>query len=407
VPLTGRGQLRLVSGVTLAYFTTFGLFLAALQRYVTEDLGLGAGTVGLTVGSFAVSALVVRPLLGRQIDRRGRRRFMLGALGLHLIVALAFPFAGSAAVVIVLRLVQGAGHAALYVALTSMAVDLAPPERRASEVSRLSLYLYAGLGVGPPLAEWLVPRIGFDGTWLAAAGILLAALLAGSRIAETADRTVALRPRRSDGRAAPLLPAGVLAPGLMVLFPAVGYAAVVGFATLYAESLDMGDRAGVLYTGFAATILAVRIVAGGLADRFGGMAIVLPGLAMSVGGLLALALVATPTGATVGVVVFGAGFALIFPALLTMSVTAVPDGQRAEAVASFTMFTDVGIGGGSYLVGLLIATSGYPAAFGAAALGCVVSGLIGLRAVAPPRAALPVEDGGGATPEDARTGGRR
>ncbi|MBW3602929.1 MAG: hypothetical protein KY434_09575 [Actinobacteria bacterium] len=90
---TSTGQLRLVYGITLAYFTTFGLFLAALQRFVTEELGLGEGAVGVAVGSFAVSALLVRPLIGRQIDRRGRRALLLGALGLHLAVALAFPLA--------------------------------------------------------------------------------------------------------------------------------------------------------------------------------------------------------------------------------------------------------------------------------------------------------------------------
>ncbi|MBW3602930.1 MAG: MFS transporter [Actinobacteria bacterium] len=212
------------------------------------------------------------------------------------------------------------GHAALYVALTSVVVDLAPPEQRASEVSRLSLFLYGGLGIGPPLAEWLLPRLGFDATWLTAAGLLLAALLAALVVAETGSPAAvdhAPHPRPRTG--GPLIPDGVLVPGLMVLFPAVGYAAVVGFATLYAESLGMGDAAGLLYAVFAATVLAVRLVAGRLADRFGNLAVATPGLGMSVAGLLALAFVPTPSGATAGVVLFGAGFALIFPALLTIS----------------------------------------------------------------------------------------
>lgn len=370
--MTRQGRLRLVYGITLAYFATFGLFLAALQRFVTEELRLGAGTVGVALGAFSVSALLLRPLLGRQMDRRGRRGFLLGALASQVALALAFPFVEGAPLLVAIRLLQGVGHAALYVALTSMVVDLAAPERRASAVSRLSLFLYAGLGVGPPLAEWLVARFGFDVTWLVAAGVLLAALLAASTSSETADGTSA-EERVDAAGARALVPAGVLLPGLVVLFPAVGYAAIVGFATLYAEELGMGAAAGLLYAGFAVTVLAVRLVAGSLADRFGNVAAALPGLVATVAGLAVLGFVARPVGAIVGVVLFGAGFALLFPALLTIAVASVPDRRRAEAVAGFTAFTDIGIGAGSYVVGTLIAQLGYAAAFGAAAVGCLVS----------------------------------
>jgi MFS family permease len=363
-------RLRLLYAITLACFTVFGMFLAALQRYVTVGLGGDEGLVGVAVGSFAVSALVLRPVIGRAVDRRGRRPLLLGSLGILSVVAAGFLLAATPALVVALRVAQGVGQAGLYVTVASMVVDLAPPDRRATAVSRFSLFLYAGLGIGPPLAELLIARSGFATTWLVAAAWSAAALAAAWLLPETgggpAERAVPV------GRTRLLHPAA-LAPGLVLLFPAIGYAAIVGFASLYADAIGLGAASGALYTAFAVTVIAVRIAAADVADRFGSVRVAWPGLGAAAAGLTTLALSSGVVGAFAGVIAFGLGFALLFPALLTLAVAGIPVRQRGSVVGSFTAFADLGIGGGAYVMGLLVAGPGFAAAFGAAAAGCVLS----------------------------------
>jgi MFS family permease len=371
VPADTAGHLRRIYAVTFASFTVVGMFLAGLQRFVTVELGQGEAAVGVAIGSFAVSALILRPLIGRGVDRRGRRPFLLGACLVLALVAAGFVAAGSVVVVVGLRAVQGAAQAAIYVTAASMVVDLAPPERRGSAVARFSLFLYAGLGLGPPLAEALFPRFGADATWLTAAALHVIALVVAWGIPETAElgAPAQARPRLQ------LLHPAALGPGVVLLFPAVGYASIVGFASLYADEIGMGAASGTLYTAFAATIIAVRLIAGDLADRFGPQAVTWPGIAASATGLGVLAATSSVVPAFAGVVLFGLGFALIFPALLSLAVAGVPPRQRGEVVGSFTAFADLGIGGGAYLVGALVAAYGFTEAFGAAAAGCLLSAL--------------------------------
>ena len=51
----------------------FGSTLPLLSRFVEGELGGGGVAVGVTLGSFSVSAIALRPWLGRIGDTHGRR----------------------------------------------------------------------------------------------------------------------------------------------------------------------------------------------------------------------------------------------------------------------------------------------------------------------------------------------
>ena len=79
---------------------------------------------------------------------------------------------------------------------------------------------------------------------------------------------------------------------------------------------------------------------------------------------------------------FGAGFALIFPALMAMAVDRVGEDERGEVLGSFTAFFDLGVGLGAPLAGLAAALGGYPAAFGVAAVAALALPLVARVAAA-------------------------
>jgi len=143
------------------------------------------------------------------------------------------------------------------------------------------------------------------------------------------------------------------------------------------------------------TIIGVRLVAGGLADSIGRIATALPGLLLGAAGLGVLALLQEPAWAFVGVAAFGAGFALIFPALMAFTVDRVPDHERGEALGSFTAFMDAGSGGGAYLIGAIADAAGFGWAYGTPALLCVAGAvlLVALGAQARQAAAPPAAGG--------------
>ena len=61
----------------LAYFTAAGLLVLATPLFASGPLGADAVGVGIAVGAFSVTALVLRPWAGRESDRRGRRPLLV------------------------------------------------------------------------------------------------------------------------------------------------------------------------------------------------------------------------------------------------------------------------------------------------------------------------------------------
>lgn len=363
-----RRQLPNLYAITFLYFIVFGIYLAAVQRFVIGPLGLDEASVGLAVGSFAISSLVLRPWIGKGIDKYGRRPFLIASVSATMIAALMYLLADRESVVVALRLLQGGAHAALYITLTSIVIDQAPPGRRASSIARFSLFHYAGIGVGPPVAEWLIRRWGFGTTWVFAAAVAGMALLMAFQVCETGRPRSGMTKRRSA-----TLHSASLGPGVAIVCPAFGYSAILGFGSLYGDR--MGLPPGILYVVFTATVVLGRLCVGGLGDKIGNRRTAVGGISLACLGLGILGTFASPTGALVGVSTFAIGFAMIFPSLFSLAVGGAREEERASSVGSFTAFVDIGMGGGAYLVGLLAGGFGFGLAFLAISCGCLLTAI--------------------------------
>ena len=348
--------------MTLVHFTVMGIFLSALPLFVTDSLHGSSATVGLAVGTFFVSALLFRPPIGRALDTWGRRPFVIAAPALVAGTSFALLTANSAPAVMALRFLQGFAGAAFYIAAVTIATDLAPKERRAEIITVFSLFLYGGIAAGPAVGEFLVRNSNFGRAWIVAGALGVIAALSACLLPETRSAGgPTKRPLRF------LHPASI-SPGLVLMFAATGYASITSFSPLYARQIGIGSS-GALYAVFAISIVVVRLTTRKLADRRGRLAVAAPGTVAAAVGM-GLMTVARPLTAYVGVALYAAGFALIFPALMALTADRVDDAERGEALGSFTAFFDVGAGVGSYAVGALAGAFGFSLAFALPAVLC-------------------------------------
>jgi MFS family permease len=165
-----------------------------------------------------------------------------------------------------------------------------------------------------------------------------------------------------SGRRAPLLHPAAVLPGITLLTLGVGYVAVTSQSALYARAVGIGSSSA-LFATFAVTILAVRLVAGRLADRLGPVRVMFPGMAALAAGCSLWSLIHTPAIALLGAAWIGTGWALVFPALTAWLAARVPDDERGSAIGSMVAFMDVGQGLGGYLVGAVADAAGFGWAF--------------------------------------------
>lgn len=350
---------------SLAAFAGFGsmyLLLASLPLYVLA-LGGKNSDVGLVMAIYTLAAVVARPFMGRALSK-GRKPIMIaGALGMAGSIALYLlpwglvGFFGA-------RALHGLAWAAWSTAAATYVTDIAPPMRRGEAMGaygisfNLAMVVAPGIGLALAQASW---------SWLFGVTALLA-------IATTA--LCALLPEAKAPSApenVPLISREALLPSTVMALFALSYGGLVSFVPIFAPERDL-PGAGWFFAIYAIALMVSRQAAGKLSDRFGRTLMVLPGLLAAAGSLFWLAQAQSALAFLGSAALYGLAFAMIQPALMALAIDragADSAGNRGAAMATFSLSMDLGIGLGSFGLGLVAASSGIPAMFGLSAAICL------------------------------------
>ncbi|MGA5439336.1 MFS transporter [Streptomyces sp. SS10] len=151
----GAAMRRIHVGNALSAFG-LGFTVPYLYVYVAQVRGLGPMTAGMVLAVFAVAALIVLPLAGRAIVRRGALPVLLSALLTAAIGSLSLGLSASAATVLLSAAALGAGQAVMQPALATMIVDCSGPETRSRAFAMQFFLQNLGLGVGGLIGGHLV-----------------------------------------------------------------------------------------------------------------------------------------------------------------------------------------------------------------------------------------------------------
>ena len=101
---------RLIVLMVVAFVDMVGLvMLLPLLPFYATDFGATASIVGVLISAFSIAQLASSPVWGRVSDRYGRRPALLVGLGASGVAFIIFGYAGAWWMLVISRLVQGAG----------------------------------------------------------------------------------------------------------------------------------------------------------------------------------------------------------------------------------------------------------------------------------------------------------
>ncbi len=336
-----------VTITAFVFFFYIGIVLVTIPRFIEDELGSGEFGVGLAVATFAAAAIVVRPFLGRLIERFGRRAIMMvGAL----VAAASGALLGLSTAlwhVLVLRSFMGLGEAALFVGAATLIADLSPPHRRAEAASYFSVAVYGGIGLGPAIGEWVLRDDRYALTFLVASGFSALAAITVFGVPRRVDRSST--PASTDVKP-PLFHRAAFWPGVVLASGVAAFAVFAAFIPEYARTVGLAGSAG-LFLVYSIVSLLLRIVGARLPERLGEHRMVTVALGSLAIGLVLISLVAEPWALWAGAVVVGVGMAFLYPSLMANVVNRVDDGERASALSTFTMFFEIGSVVGGVVLG--------------------------------------------------------
>jgi MFS family permease len=133
-----------------------GLFLPYTGLYLTGELGVSAGVVGVLLAVNAFVGLAAAPVGGVAADRVGRRPVMLVGLAASGAAAIAFGLVSSVAAVGVLIAIWAFAEGLFQPAANAYVADLVDPELRTEAYGLWRIFANAAVAVGPPLGALLV-----------------------------------------------------------------------------------------------------------------------------------------------------------------------------------------------------------------------------------------------------------
>jgi MFS family permease len=114
----------------------FGILAFVLLIYA-KRLGAGALEIGGLFSAFTMMTVVSRPLVGRALDRFGRRPFFLAGIGCYLLSQVFFALSEGIGTLYLVRMAQGLGSSLLWLSAYAIVADLVPEVKRGGGFGRV------------------------------------------------------------------------------------------------------------------------------------------------------------------------------------------------------------------------------------------------------------------------------
>ena len=355
-----------------SFFGGLAFFLFVHFPGFLDDLGASELQIGLIVGATAASAIAVRPRIGVEMDRRGRRPVVLLGAVLNVGVLALYPTISAIGVwVYVVRVIHGVAEALLFASLFTYAADLVPAERRTQGLALFGVSGMLPIALGGVIGDVILDRSDFDTLFWTAVAFAVIALgfsipLRESRVPEPGDRPSFFRPLRQPDLLRVWWITAVFSTALTAYFT---------FLRTFVDETGIGT-VGAFFAAYAAAAIALRVTAGWLPDRVGQKRVLYPAFAIFASGFVVLAGAGSDVSIVVAGALCGTGHAYIFPILYSLAFSRADAHERGSASAIYTGLFDVGALVGAPVLGQLIASFGYTVMFTIAAI-WVVAGSVG------------------------------
>lgn len=379
--------------VALASVVALGPF--AIDTYLASLPSIGAEfdapawASQLTLTGYLIVLGLGQLVAGPLTDAVGRRRPILLGIGVFVVASILAAVAASMAILVVARLLQGAGAAVAFVAANSAVRDRATGDAATRLFSVLMSVSMIAPIIAPVLGGFVDEAAGWRAVFvtlavIGALALVVVAVFLPEPLAPELRTRIGLGPiLRGYGEIlrnrAFLLPLSALIAAFVMLFAYLGGASYV-YQSFFGLS---AGQFGIAFAGSALIGLAGPVLAHRLVTRLGSVRLMLLGAGvMFVGPLIALGggwLGAPLWSAVVGLGIALLGLGLLEPPLMALCMSAVTEGVGSASAL---------IGAAQYFLGavatsaIVVAAAAGAAVWIAALLGIALAALLLSLAVA-------------------------
>jgi len=336
-----------------SFMSVFFILIPTLPIYLIKS-GSGEAEIGVLVGIFFVSALALRPFVGRALIRIPEKIFMVTGAVLFAVTSLAYLVAPPFWPLFMVRAFQGIGLALFHTASFTLVANISPKDHLGQSLSYFFLAPNISLALLPSLGMFLINRFSFTFLFLTCLGLSLCAL----------GITLQFKRRPvtpSENPPGMLLSRKAIPPSIVSLLNFMIWGAITAFFPLYALNCGV-TNSGLFFTAVAIMFFLGRALGGKILDLYSKERIIPLFLVMSLVSMVILAFSKNLTMFIVVAVIWGIGNAFLTPAILAYIIDRA-DSSKGPAIGMYMLLSDLGLGLGPVIMGLVIGLSSYPVMF--------------------------------------------
>jgi len=341
-----------------AQFTfTFVIFslIPTLPIYLSR-LGAKEEEIGVLIGSFAVSSLILRPFVGRALLKIPEKYFMIVGALFFASTSVAYIFAPPFWPFLIVRVLQGIGFAFFTTASFTLIANISSEAHLGQSLSYFFLGFNLSSALAPPLGMFLINNFGFTFLFLVCLGLSLCSLF----ITHKLGRGQVVPSQESSIEDGFFLSRKALQPSIIGFSPFLTWGALTTFFPLYAINHGVTNP-GLFFSVVAIVLILSRVFGGKIFDLYSRERIIMLCITPYIIAMVILAFSKTLPMFILVAVIYGIGPSFLMPALMAYALDR--GGSPGPVMGTYHAITDLGMSLGAVIMGIVIQWTSYPIMF--------------------------------------------
>ncbi|MDO4305545.1 MAG: MFS transporter [Eubacteriales bacterium] len=354
----------------LLMMATFYASVPILPIYC-QQIGITGAKIGMVLTAMSVATVLFRPVAGYILDNFNRYytyMLFLALFCLPFLGFIAFPFFGA---LVLIRLYMGAVYSVCGSATTTLAGDVLPEDKVRVGVNRFALTISLGMAAGPFVGIQVQNHMSSKASFLLLFALTVIALICVSFCRIEYPKVERKKFVLSDAFYKPALPFM-----FNMMFIMIPFGAVLAYTSIFAQEKGLSNVTPYFY---------VFLVAGMLVSKFSTQKMIDAGKHRILVGLSLVVLMVTmasyffmETGVHLLAAGFllGLGYGILQPLFQSFVTGTTPGPKRGTANATYLLSYDIGIGIGSFAMGMFQESIGLSAGFAITAAAYIIGAII-------------------------------
>lgn len=354
----------------LLMMATFYASVPILPIYCQQN-GITGSRIGIVLTAMSVTTVIFRPFAGWLLDNFNRYHVYMIFLALFCLPFLgfaAFPIYG---VLVAIRLYMGAVYSVCGSATTTMAGDVLPHELAQKGVNRFALTISIGMAAGPFIGIQVQNHVGSKASFIVLFVLTVIALICVSFCRISYPKTEKRKKFVfSEAIYKPALPFM-----LNMMFIMIPFGAVIAYSSLFAQEIGLSEVIPYFYIFLVAGMLISKFSTQKTVDAGDHKGLVMISLLVLMITMGSYHFMTSAVHLLLAGFLLGLGYGILQPLFQSFVTGTTPAPKRGTANATYLLSYDIGIGIGSFLMGIFQETIGLATGFAVTAAAYILGGI--------------------------------